>query len=392
MIRKIRRKDIKVGMYLVKYGEGSIKRPFVSVEKPVLSEQSVAQYLPDDVAWAYIDDSINLDIKSMLRAAREAGSPQPRVPIEEEIVYAEKAYGQALGYAKTFMESVRRGGQMDYREAVPMVDDIIESVFRNEQASATICKLKRFDEYTFTHSINVGVLAVILGRPLNLDRNVLRMLGIAGLFHDVGKAKVPEEILNKPGKLTDREFQIMQGHPGLGHTIMEGQKGLAREVLEAVLQHHERYDGRGYPLGLKGGAIGKFTRIVSVVDVYDALTSKRVYRDAMAPGRALAMMYQWRLSDFYPNSVEHFIKCMGVYPVGSFVRLSTGDHGIVCDDNPAYLLKPKVKIILDAKLRPRPIEVLDLSMTPEPDRPQVQIAACLNPADYSIDISRYFFA
>ena len=394
MIRKIPVAELKVGMYVVKYGEGTYTNPFISVEKPILSETSAAKYIPPSVTEVFIDDAINLDLKSLARQAalaqEEEEGPPPQVPLTDEIVVVEKVYNEALGYAKTFMDSVRQGKPVDYREAVPMVDGVIASVFRNERAGATLCKLRRFDEYTYTHCINVSVLAVILGRHLRLSKKALRMLGIAGLFHDVGKARIPEEILNKPGRLSDREFKVMQSHTLEGFKIMQEQRGLHQEILRAILQHHERYDGRGYPQGLKGPDIGKFTRIVSVVDVYDALTSKRVYKDALAPTRALGMMYQWRLSDFYPNSVEHFIKCMGVYPVGSFVKLSDGTHGIICDDNPAYLLKPRVKVILDSQMRQVPIRVVDLASETGPDGLRIQ--ECLNPADYRIDLSRYFFA
>lgn len=392
MIRKVKVSDLKVGMYVVKYGEGTYADPFISVEKPILSEKSVGQYIPRGVEEVFIDDSINLDLRTLLReSAQVPGEPEPAVPIEEEIVIVEKVYNEAIVYAKHFMDDVRRGRKLDYREALPMVDSFISSVFRNERASATLCKLRRFDEYTYTHCINVGVLAVILGKHLRLSTKALRLLGIAGLFHDVGKAKVPEDILHKPGRLSDKEFKVIQTHPLEGYQLMSAQKGLNAEILKAILQHHERYDGHGYPQGLKGPEIGKFTRIISVVDVYDALTSKRVYKDALAPTRALAMMYQWRLSDFYPNSVEHFIKCMGVYPVGSFVRLTTGEYGIICDDNPAYLLKPKVKIIMDRRMRTVPVRLVDLAAAPREGKEPVQIAECLNPSDYRIDLSRYFF-
>ncbi|MDY0306206.1 MAG: HD-GYP domain-containing protein [Desulfovibrio aminophilus] len=392
MIRKVKVKDLKTGMYVVKYGEGTYTNPFISIEKPILSEKSVTQYIPAHVAEVFIDDAINLDIRAAVRAAAEAPDegPPPRVPLADEIVVVEKVYNEALSYAKTFMDDVRKGKNVDYRDSLPMVDGVIDSVFRNERAGATLCKLRRFDEYTYTHCINVSVLAVILGRHLRLSKKALRMLGVAGLFHDVGKAKIPEDILNKPGQLSDKEFKVMQGHSLEGYRIMVGQKGLHPEILKAILQHHERYDGRGYPQGLKGPDIGKFSRIVSVVDVYDALTSKRVYKDALAPTRALGMMYQWRLSDFYPNSVEHFIKCMGVYPVGSFVRLSDGSFGIICDDNPAYLLRPKIKVIMDRNMRVTPIRVVDLADQRGAAEP-LRITECLNPADYHVDLSRYFF-
>ncbi|MDD4952287.1 MAG: HD-GYP domain-containing protein, partial [Desulfovibrionaceae bacterium] len=269
----------------------------------------------------------------------------------------------------------------------PLVDGFIDSVFRNRSAAAAICKLKHFDEYTYSHSINVGILAVVLGERLGLERDVLRLLGIAGVFHDVGKARMPLEVLNKPGKLDEKEFAIMRRHPREGFELMKDQEGLPPQVLRAVLSHHERSDGNGYPDGLKGGQISRFTRVISVVDVYDALTSRRVYKDAMPPGKVLSLMYRWRLSDFSAQVVENFIKALGVYPVGSFVRLSSGEYGVVVGLNQDNPLRPPVKKVLDSDGRPvEPVSVT-LSEVPDPGG-GLSIRECLNPDDYGVDVSR----
>lgn len=324
------------------------------------------------------------------KAARKKNPDPPpeasRTPIEEEFPRADQLYSDAVSYARTFVDDVRRGKPFDYRDAMPLVDGFIDSVFRNESAAAALCKLKMYDEYTYTHSINVAVLSIILGKRLGLERAQLRMLGMAGTFHDVGKAVIPDEILNKPGKLSDHEMTIMRTHPQEGYDILKTQKAVPKEVLRVALEHHERYDGSGYPRRVKGDAIHTMSRIISVVDVYDALTSKRVYKDPLPPGKVLGMMYQWRISDFQPNIVEHFIKSLGVYPVGSFVRLSSGEHGVVTGLNPSLPLKPIVKLAFDHSLTPMSPRVVDLAETPDAGGPLV-IEDIVNPSDHGISVA-----
>ena len=304
----------------------------------------------------------------------------------EELRKLDDLYTQAVAYARSFMTAVRLGKSFDYNEATPMVDSFIESVFRNEAAAAAICKLKAFDEYTYTHCINVSVLAVILGRRLGLDRETLKILGMAGVFHDVGKAVMPSKVLNKPGKLTEAEMDIMRTHPERGFHILDQQEDMPDAVLRVCLEHHERVDGSGYPRGIKGEALGELSRIVAVVDVYDALTSKRVYKDALPPAKVLAMMYKWREEHYYPGVLEQFIKCLGVYPVGSLVRLSSGDHGVVLAQNEDTPLHPVVRVVFDEKFRHKtPAFRLDLADQKEDAQEVVEV---LNPAERNIDVYR----
>lgn len=387
MEQRIKRSDLRVGMYVLSHGLGTFHSPLVRVEKPILAASDIAELVPDEVEDVLIDTSINI---GLLGQERPVGVPVT-TSLADELPIAKRLYTETLTHVRSFVDDVRKGKDIDYREAAPLVDNLIESVFRNETAAATLFKLKWFDEYTYTHSINVSILAVILGRHLGMAKPELHKLGIAGLYHDVGKARIPEAILNKPGKLTEREFQVMRSHPEEGWKIMQGQPGLDPEILRAVVEHHERTDGTGYPKGLGEGEIGRFSRIISVVDVYDALTSRRVYKDPIAPAKALGMMYQWRDRDFPPHAIENFIRCMGVYPVGSLVRLSSGEYGIVATSNAVRPTKPEVKVVLDAKKRPQLARVLDLHAL-EGGPEAVDIVEVLNPAALKIDLERFFFA
>jgi uncharacterized domain HDIG len=321
-------------------------------------------------------------MKSDASPEREVGEGSVTASIRDELRRVDGLYGQAIGYARKFIDDVRAGKPFDFSEATPLVNGFIDSVFRNESAAAAIGRLKSFDEYTYTHCINVSILAVILGRKLGYAREKLEVLGIAGLFHDVGKATIPEAILNKPGKLTDEEMAVMRTHPLRGYKLLREQKDIPVEVLRGCLEHHEKHDGSGYPRGLKGDAISDYSRLLAVVDVYDALTSRRVYKEPMPPGKVLGMMYTWRVTDFHPNIVEQFIKSLGVYPVGSLVRLSSGDHAVVVDHNPAAPLSPLVRIAFDQAMRPIGGSTQDLSGRDD----DLKITDVINPDDHQVDV------
>ncbi len=386
MQQRVKRHELKPGMFVVSHGQGSFASPLVQVEKPILTRAHLDQYVPKDVEDVLVDTSLQISLPDQERPADAPSTSS----LDKELPIARRLYSDALVHVKGFIDDVRKGTDIDYRKATPLVASFIESVFRNESAAVTLFKLRGFDEYTYTHSINVSILAVLLGKHLGLDKPTLLQLGLAGMYHDVGKAKIPESILNKPGKLTESEFQAMKAHPLEGYKIMQKQVDLDPEILRAVVEHHERHDGSGYPRGLKSEYIGRFSRIIAVVDVYDALTSRRVYKDAMAPAKALGMMYQWRDKDFPNNALENFIRCIGVFPVGSFVRLSGGEYGIVTGTS-ARPTRPEVKVILDADMRPQPPRVLDLEALE--GTPQAQdIDEVLNPVDHKINLERFLSA
>mgnify|MGYP000651643589 CR=1 FL=1 len=352
-----------------------------SEEMARLREQMHTQRLAEQEE--YVQAGLPNDSSASSKAAFGANS----VPIEEEIVRADRLYGHAVDYARDFLDDVRAGRTFDHKASEPVVDGFIDSIFRNESAASALCKLRNYDEYTYTHSINVSVLSIILGKHLGLKRDKLRLLGMGGMFHDVGKAVIPDAILNKPGKLSEREMEIMRTHPREGYEILRRQPGMPPLVARAALEHHERYDGKGYPQALNGADISLISRIVGVVDVYDALTSRRAYKDPLPPGKVLGMMYQWRLSDFQPDIVEHFIKSLGIYPVGSLVRLSNGEFAIVMDHNPDAPLRPLVKIVYDYRMRQVPSHLVDLADSASNPK-TLLISDIVNADEHHIDVAK----
>jgi len=390
LLKRIRKVELEVGMFLVSYGSGTPANPCIQVDRPVLTPGCVNKLIPADVDDVIIDENLTIELLNRLHREKvrlgQLGTTPPQVPLAEELPVAEHLYTEALGCAHDVFDNVRMGRDMDYRVALPVVDGFIESVFRNEAAAATLFKLRRVDEYSYTHSIHVGVLAIILGKYLGLNKDALRLLGLCGMFHDVGKARIPEEILTKPARLTPQETTIIKTHPVESYKIISSTAGSNALVLRGALDHHERHDGSGYPRGITGDKISEFGRIVSIVDVYDALTSRRVYKDAIPASKALGLMYQWRDSTFSPNSIEHFIKCIGVYPVGSFVRLTNGSYALVAEINEANAARPTVKVVFDAHMRRKKATVLNLLT--QTGQPGLEIAECLNAAAYDIDMTQ----
>ncbi len=387
MQQLVKRERLRPGMYVVSHGLGTFDKPLVRVDKPILTQADIALLVPEDVEDITIDTSVDI---SPLGQQRAPGAPIT-TGVADELPIARRLYSDALDHVRGFMDDVRRGTAIDSRQAEPLVDNFIESVLRNETAAVALFKLRGFDEYTYTHSINVSLLAVLLGRHVGLSKAELLELGLAGMYHDVGKARIPTHILNKPGKLSASEFRIMKTHPLEGYKVMAAQPGQNPEILRAVLEHHERNDGSGYPRGLTGDKVSQFSRIISVVDVYDALTSRRVYKDALAPAKALGMMYLWAERDFPRQAIESFIRCIGVYPVGSFVRLSGGEYGIVAASNLMRPTMPEIKVVMDSKMRPQIPRVLDLqALDGGPDAQE--IVQVLNPAEFKIDLEPFFLS
>lgn len=307
---------------------------------------------------------------------------------EAELPRARKMYLQALNTTREFMNDLKTGRKVEVEKVQENVEQLIDSVFRNRDALLAILKLKNYDEYTFTHSLNVAVLAVSVARHLEFSRDSLSSLGLGGIFHDVGKTRVPNDILNKPARLTPEEFMIMKAHPTLGVELFAKDQGVTSDALEVIRHHHERIDGSGYPDGLTEDRISPMVAISGLADVYDALSSDRVYHKGLPPHEALKIIFGLRGKHFSPNLVDRFIHCLGIYPSGTTVELNTGEVGIVLLVNHASLLKPQLRLVLDARKRWISAKrILDLSEPSVIDRSIVRV---LDPKIFGIDVAQYF--
>jgi putative nucleotidyltransferase with HDIG domain len=255
------------------------------------------------------------------------------------------------------------GKAVDTASALRLVEEIADSVTRNPNALISLARLKTADDYTYMHSVAVCALMVALSKQLGLDAAQTRSAGVAGLLHDLGKAVMPMDVLNKPGKLTDEEFAIIKRHPEEGHQMLLASQGADEMALDVVLHHHEKTDGSGYPKRLKADEISLYAKMGAVCDVYDAITSNRPYKAGWDPAESIRRMAEWTTGHFDPTVFQAFVKSLGIYPIGSLVRLHSGRLGIVIEQAEKSLLTPRVKVFFstkaDARIAP---EVIDLSL------------------------------
>ena len=297
--------------------------------------------------------------------AYEAACPAPK-----EHPAARSAHVNGKSAIKSILHSAQIGQMLDTEMAEEVVSDCVNSIVRNVDAMVWMSKIKHEHEYTAEHSLNVCILAIAFGRHLKFDEMELNKIGLCGLLHDVGKMKVPNEILDKPESLTDEEKQLMNEHPALGHQILTEAKGVIPAALDVVLNHHERPDGDGYPRGLRADEFTEYAKIIAVVDAYDAMTSDRCYSRAKSPLEAQKILYDNRGSQFDEECALAFMQAIGPYPPGTWVELRNGMVGVVLAGRRKFRHLPTLTLVLDGKKRPtkqRPIE-LYLTDTGELDK------------------------
>lgn len=365
MIKKIPVAKLAVGMYIHDLNCGWTDHPFLKNEFGIKDAAIIRKILDAGIREVYIDTGRGADVadaqtieevrtgidRQIAEIAQAAPIVIPTPTLAEEFKRARKLHSDANKLVCGMMNDVRLGKQIAVEQCEPLVEGILDSIFCSPHALLPLAQVKTRDEYTFQHSVSVAALAVAFGRALDMPRDVIKELALGGLLHDVGKALVPPAILNKPGKLTDAEFAVMKSHAAHGAELLRKTPGVSEIALNAAAQHHERFDGTGYPHGLKGEEISLYGQMMAIVDVYDAITSLRVYHTGMPPTEALRKMFEWSKFHFNPKLVQAFIKGIGIYPAGSLVRMESGKMGIVREVVPAKLLQPVVKIFYHAERR-----------------------------------------
>ncbi|MFT3760519.1 HD-GYP domain-containing protein [Thauera sp.] len=372
MIKLIPIDTLRPGMYVHDLNCEWMEHNFVRNRFTIDSEETVAEIRTLGVPEVWIDTERGLDVadapeqtESELAEAGhslagDAARPAPRRPPRHTLEQARRLHGEANRIVRDMMGDIRLGKQIELEQIEPLVARIVDSIFSRQDALLPLARLKDHDEYTFQHSVSVCALMASFARTLEQPREVIREIAIGALLHDVGKAQVPDEILNKPAKLTDAEFAKMKNHVVQSKIILQGTPGISNIALDVAAQHHERFDGTGYPNKLKGEEISLYGQMGSIVNVYDALTSNRVYRKGMPPTEALRKLLEWSKFHFKPELVHAFIRSLGIYPSGSLVRLESQRLAVVQSQNEDQMMKPVVKAMFHTRGHYLPPETIDL--------------------------------
>lgn len=308
--------------------------PLTSATLEKIKENKIfSLYILDDYSSAEIEDIIKPELRQKsISVIKETFSHIERIASHHDF----KAHN-INDYTKQ---------EKDYFESIgEIAEELIENILSNKDVLLSLVDIKSMDNYTYAHSVNVAVVSLILGISLNLTKKNLTYLCIGALLHDIGKPFIPKEILQKPDKFTDEEFKIMKKHPRYGYNFINRSFNFSSHIKLIVLQHHERFDGLGYPLGVCGKNISYLARIVSIADVYDALTSDRPYKRAMSPNDSLEYLMSNSGTLFDHDILENFCRIIIPFPQGTLVDLSNGDIGVVEETLPNFPLRPIVKII-----------------------------------------------
>ncbi len=263
------------------------------------------------------------------------------------IVAARRIYGTAVETAEQLWQAAKAGDKPDPTAARKIIDSLAKMVGGDRTSLMALTALKKYDNYTFTHMVNVSVLAMAQARSLNMDGTLLREFGFAALMHDIGKVETPQEVLNNPGKLSKEEFEIMQRHVVDGAHILRRTPEMPALAPIVAFEHHLRQDLSGYPGNIGHRDLNLCTQIVSIADVYDALRSNRVYREGLPSDRIKSIMSKKEDPAFNQRLLRRFINLIGLYPVGTLVRLNTEAIGVVTHEHPADPFRPQVKIVRD---------------------------------------------
>ncbi|MRW94824.1 DUF3391 domain-containing protein [Duganella sp. FT80W] len=380
MLKKINVEQIRAGMYVQELCGSWLDNPFWKTAFMLHDESDVRKLLDSGVKELWINTKKGGDVLSVASSDSELSSeqagviktteppqgfifkPEIKQEMDQELAQAHRIIRRSKDAVADMFENARMGRIAHPEIALAIVDDIAGSVLRNSGALISLIRLKQADEYTYLHSVAVCAMMIALGKHLKLSDSSIRDCGLGGLLHDIGKMSIPIEILNKPASLTEQEYEKIKSHPKIGHEMLSQVGGIPDSVLDICRHHHERTDGKGYPDQLSGKDFSLFARMAAICDVYDAVTSNRPYKQGWSPTESLRKMSCWTKDGHLDATIfAALVRCIGIYPVGTLVRLKS-DRLAVVSDNDKSLLQPKVRVFFSIKsMVYLPPESIDLS-------------------------------
>lgn len=363
--------DLRIGMFVSQLDRDWLETPFL-IQGFHIEEEEDIDVIAEYCEFVYIDDKLSQKLKEQdepgdsLLATQAKPNPDvfaPEVPVEEEHRRIIGTFRKARTLTKSLLDDIRLGGAINSDQAKATVNECVHSVIRHPDALLWMSKMRDENEYTAEHCLNVCILAIAFGRQLGMNDEELQNLGMCGLLHDVGKMKIPPEVLDKPGTLSTEEMRVMMGHTVYGRNLLLSTDGVYTGAVDVAFSHHERIDGLGYPRQLPGESISRYSKIIAIVDAYDAMTADRCYQSARTSTEAMKIIYKERGRHFDEQLALKFLQTVGLYPAGSIVELYSGCVGLVIEANPRYRHLPTIVLLRDKDKKPVEKEqVIDLSL------------------------------
>jgi len=383
------------GMYVVSISDSNNIK--IKSEGYVSCDEGIKQLKKAKIITLVIDpnkqkqtikvEQVTADIKVTSAKEVKKEKAKPDIPLENEIKKANKLYKNAKELQSTLFNAIKLDKALDTKEISTTTDAMVESIYRNQDALTCLSRLQTKDSYLFEHSLNVSILMTVFAKHLEIDKRIVQELTLGAFLHDIGKVFIPVEILNKKGKLTPKEHDLMQTHVKLGLKTLEDSPDISHIAMRMLREHHERLDGSGYPNGLSDEDISRYGRMIAIVDSYDAMTCERPYKASKHPIAAFKTLINESPTLYDEELVEKFVQCLGVYPVGTLVKLNSGKLGLISKLNAKKPLRPYVKVFYNTRLNQAiPIEEINLSKSKYRD----QIDCCIKPEEFNLNLLGFF--